>query len=163
MSFHRFSGRGNIQVESSVNLRSIRLRFWIQLYGLQTSISSAIGVSRYPEVKMARHTPRIYGNDRNVPTNGTCLKNVMITGKKSLLRVGLSIMSTQLKSHQILPTRKKVDSPKQVQESKCLDNHTHERPFEEDKKNSSEETDSSTYFLFASKEVKRLLRANNEC
>lgn len=38
-----------------------------------------------------RPTSRIYGSDRRFPTNGSCLRNVKMTGKKSLymeVRIG---------------------------------------------------------------------------
>ena len=44
------------------------------------------------------------------------------------------------------------DAPKQVEETKSLDEHPDERPLEEDEQDSTEETYRASDFLFASEE-----------
>lgn len=54
------------------------------------------------------------------------------------------------------------DAPEEVEEPKCLHDHTHEGPFEEHEQDTSQETYSATQLLLARKEIERLLWSDDE-
>jgi hypothetical protein len=62
--------------------------------------------------------------------NGSCRKNEITTGKKSLERQTMS-ESEYLENMRMLQ-EEDGDAPKQVEEPKSLDEHSNERPLDED-------------------------------
>lgn len=104
-------------------------------------------------------TPATPGSESNVPTNGSCLRNVTTTGKKSLCarerkRCGLG---------NVLNLEEDTHAPEEVEETKGLDEHSDERPFEEDEEDATEEADGPANLLLAREEGDGLLGPNDEC
>lgn len=122
-----------------------------------------------PDQAFCALTVEMYGIDSSVPMKGSCRRKVITTGKKSLLRiifgnvvsVGQSSTTTGLGIVRGLVDEEKKTLPKQVEETKCLDDNTNERPFEEHEQDSAEETDRAPDFLLPREEIKRLLRADD--
>ncbi len=83
--------------------------------------------------------------------NGSCLRKVTTTGKKSLAWLSNTIQ-----------TKRTEDSPKEIQKAKGLDHDANEGPFEKNEQNPAEETNRTPQFIFPSKEVKSLLRPNDQ-
>lgn len=86
---------------------------------------------------------------------GSCLKNVRMTGKKSLYMVKFKIRYMKNARHK--------NVPKEVQESNSLHNHADERPFEKDQQDSTNETSGPSELLFSCEEVESLLRTDDQC
>ena len=71
-------------------------------------------------------TPATPGRESRVPMKGSCRKNETTTGKKSLLKTTASEERNEYLEKMLR------DAPKQVEETKSLDEHSKERPLEED-------------------------------
>ena len=96
--------------------------------------------------------------------NGSCRKNVNITGKKSLLtRELVNIISTREKKNKKEGEIIIQDAPEQIEKPKSLYTHAHKGPLEEHEQDTTEETCRPAQFLLSCEEIKRLLRTDDEC
>lgn len=92
--------------------------------------------------------------------NGSCLRNVMITGKKSLSSAG---PSARLPLMCTTGTAKAANTPEEVEEAERLYNHPDERPLQHDHDEySSNEANCPTDLVLAREKVERLVRADDE-
>lgn len=62
----------------------------------------------------------------------------------------------------MIESKNSKDSPKEIQKTKGLDYDANEGPFEKNEYNTAKETNRTPQFIFPSKEIKSLLRPNDQ-